>query len=419
MRHWEDVESLTSVLDRHAKAIHSHGTSDWGIHWALAAYIEFLNSEPLLRDLLVNFVNTARGTNEVAVNATGELFSRAVKIVEDRPDLGPLPTSVPRAWADLEALVAGLLSNLGEGIEGKEGADGVALQHLLMETNALGVNLRRIEETLPGSLYLRLVRDSGWLRVQKLDDAEMLALWIGQAQRLVGNIDDSANFPGDDRLSQPALVQISRSVERLNLAIVTALSRGASRKAVVQRFAARCTSFDRNRIIAELLRRDEDHGVSPKTPEAWLTLQFAQYLFDAGYNPLVDATECGLRPDVFDPSMGNALYVEAKQYKKVAGGTRKKLAEDVAQTLNTWARLATKWRVPEAFLLVFRRSGAHLEFESNEVRTPRGVLRIEIVDLAGPEESGSRTKKVVTIRTEDLLQKRGIRADGKSEAGEP
>lgn len=205
-------------------------------------------------------------------------------------------------------------------------------------------------------------------------------------------------------VGHPGIVTVQRAVHTLHLALVTSLARGRSRWAMVKRFAARCESLDRERLRSGLENEPRK--------EAFLTLEFARYLFDAGYNPLVDAAACGLRPDVLDVTAEPAVYVEAKQYEKVDEATVGKLKEGLAQTLNTWSRLANRWRVPEAFLLVFRRSGRPLDFEGSELQVSRGRLYVLCVDLADSAESGSRAERPVVVNLKALLRaSKGVHGD--------
>jgi hypothetical protein len=261
------------------------------------------------------------------------------------------------------------------------------------------LNVERFIAVHPGVAYLRLEDVAARLNYQVTADSAADEARNKQVTDLLGWVRDSEDWPPlGNELPQSAIIRIQKDVRALNLALTTALARGRSRWATVNRFAARCETFDRDDIIREI-----ESG--KRKPEAVLTLAFARYLFDAGFNPLVDATACGLRPDVLDATTEPAVYVEAKQYENVSDGIVADLRKDLAQTINTWRRLSKRWRTPEAFLLVFRRSGRPIEIENPEVRHQGKRLYVLVVDLGAAEESGSRAKEPVHIDIKALLGK--------------
>ncbi len=83
----------------------------------------------------------------------------------------------------------------------------------------------------------------------------------------------------NDRIAEDARV--------LHEDLRTRVIEGASRAAIVRRYAARCEAFDAERL------RGLAAGNS-KNAERSLTLDLAAYLFDQGFNPLIDATVAGL-----------------------------------------------------------------------------------------------------------------------------
>ena len=181
---------------------------------------------------------------------------------------------------------------------------------------------------------------------------------------------------------------------------------GRSRLAVVRRYAARCETFDRPRLLTlvqDAKRSSTRDGSANSTRghvEDMLTLDFGRYLFDLGFNPLVDPKIAGLRPDLFDPGAQPAIYVEAKQYSSI---TAAMLRKAVAQVFDTWARLSHQFEIPEAFLVVFRVAGRLVRLPS-ELRQSGRPLYLHIIDLAPSKESGSRaTKTPLVIEAEELL----------------
>lgn len=166
---------------------------------------------------------------------------------------------------------------------------------------------------------------------------------------------------------------------------------GASRLAVVQRYAARCESFDAPRLRALC-------SEGPGKPEAALTLDLARYLFDHGFNPVIDPTIGGLRPDIFEAVRPSAFYVEAKQYEKAP---RQMLTSAARQVWSTWSRVAHAHPVSEAFLVIFRRSGPLAQLPA-AVHHEGRALNIVLVDLSA--SAGSREREpVVVIQSDDLM----------------
>lgn len=188
--------------------------------------------------------------------------------------------------------------------------------------------------------------------------------------------------------------EVRRFVEVLLLALQTKLAQGRSRAAVVRRYVARCETFDRARLLEVI----EVAKASSKVEDV-LTLDFARYLFDVGFNPIVDPTIAGLRPDLLDPSLTPGVYVEAKQYVEPR---RADLRKNVAQVFDTWGKLRNQYDLPEAFLLVFRRGGRLLELPS-EIRVKGRCLRLHLVDLAPSAQAGSRANESPLILSEDDL----------------
>jgi hypothetical protein len=170
---------------------------------------------------------------------------------------------------------------------------------------------------------------------------------------------------------------------------------GRSRIGLLRRFAARCERYDADRLRRMCKRFS-------RTAERSLTLEFARFMFEEGFNPFVDPSVGRLRPDVLDPHLGLPIYVEAKQYS-IARGLRADASKWVRQVLDTWGALRQEYEVPEAFLLVFRVTGPRLELpETLPVHGRR--LRIVVVDVAEARVSGSRQKSSpIVLSVEELL----------------
>jgi hypothetical protein len=174
------------------------------------------------------------------------------------------------------------------------------------------------------------------------------------------------------------------------------VSLGRSRLALVRRYAARCTAFDANRL-RDLANQDTGNA------ERRLTLDFARYLFDQGFTPLIDPTIGGLRPDILDVGGSSVFYAEAKQYADVA--PRAGLVKAYKQVWSTWCRLRNQHTVTEAFLVVFRRSGRTVELPP--VIAYRGLrLYSAFADIA--EDAGSRERlQPVSLDPAELLPLEG------------
>jgi hypothetical protein len=409
MKHWEEAALLTDVLDRHAAHLtQGFSAADWTLYHHVERFLVLLGSEPILAELVQEYRAEADAALKPLADGLKDVFERAERLVKT---LAP-PKELASADGERVLELAQDLRYARKVFhDSKRGAQALerlaqraahfpktldACRQLQARHRALAFLYERLSANLPGVAYLR-IRDAVVHSEYAIDgEPEAVEEWNQRASKLQGYIRESSLWRGmSGELPQPGVVEIQDSVRTLHLALVTSLARGRSRWAMVKRFAARCESLDRQRLQAALDRSGQ--------PEGLLTLEFARYLFDAGYNPLVDAAACGLRPDVLDATAEPAIYVEAKQYERVRQGTAKQLEEALAQTLNTWARLSKRWNVPEAFLLVFRRSGRPLEFENPELRVSGGRLYVLCVDLADAEESGSRAEPAVRIDLKAIL----------------
>lgn len=218
-------------------------------------------------------------------------------------------------------------------------------------------------------------------------------------ESLAGLVHDARKAPihaGRDFVDV-AEASVRRDAHLLQEELRAGIAAGRSRLALVRRYAYRATSFDRARLRM-LAEKDT------RNAERTLTLDFARFLFDQGLNPLVDATMGGLRPDVTSFDRADMFYVEAKQYADKS--PRSALVQAYRQVWSTWATLRHNRSVPEAFLVVFRRSGPLVELPS-ELR--HGGLRLYsvLVDIA--DDSGSREKhRSIVIEENEVLPTSGI-----------
>jgi hypothetical protein len=162
---------------------------------------------------------------------------------------------------------------------------------------------------------------------------------------------------------------------------------------LVDRYRNRCEWHDRKRLFRLI---DGESNV-----EDVLRDEFATWLFDNGWSPLVDVKMAGLRPDIMLPG----LYVEAKQYSK-NGSAKKTLIDAVKQVRNTVPRLQgeTGFSVEEAVLLIFR-AGGEMLIPPMELGCEGYRLIIRVVDVAPGAASGSQGKPdVVQVTVEELLE---------------
>lgn len=164
-----------------------------------------------------------------------------------------------------------------------------------------------------------------------------------------------------------------------------------SHLALIRRFAARAERYEVSQLRQLSLRS--------RHAEAQLTLRFAEFLFDNGLNPVIDAPIARLKPDVMD--LGAPIYVEAKQYKQ---GRRSELKRAVAQVFDTWGRLrSTGIPLDEAFLVIFRLGGSRIELPES-VPIQGRTLYTWVVDLAPEREVGSRQRqRPVEISMDEIV----------------
>lgn len=188
--------------------------------------------------------------------------------------------------------------------------------------------------------------------------------------------------------------QILADLDTLSEEILHRIGLHLSHRALVQRFKTRCERF-----LAPSLR-EAVAGAGDRKPEDILTMAAAQHLFDAGLNPLFNASIVSLRPDLFDANLPYSLYIEAKQYIDAPRALIKKAAW---QVWDTWSELEGEHKVAEAFLLVFRRGGPLVVFEGAAKLRDRTLHPI-LVDIAENTARGSRAKTgPIRIAPADLL----------------
>ena len=194
-----------------------------------------------------------------------------------------------------------------------------------------------------------------------------------------------------ESLSKP-LTECKAFAERLYEGLRLKVGSSRSALALLRRFKTRCQVHDRKRL----------QRIAARADERALTAELALWLFDQGLNPITEVPIAGVRPDILDASRnpGSSLYVEAKQYKK-GDAIRHRIQRAMYQVYTSVGRLrGDHLDVTEAFLVIFRPSGAlvHLPEEM-----PAGdyVIFPIVIDIA--QRTGSReTARPITMSLEEL-----------------
>ena len=190
---------------------------------------------------------------------------------------------------------------------------------------------------------------------------------------------------GQARLVDEQVEEMRAGPSRLSLELHRRIGTTRSRRALISRFKQRAQWHD-----AARLREVADSATGRGGPEDRLTEEFARFLFDQGLNPLTKPQIGGLEPDLLDPSVLPAFYVEAKQYRRSA---RDQIRKAYAQVLDAVGRLQSDtYPITEAFCVVFRLGGPRYALPEY-VEAERYRVYFTLVDIAPTEESGARRSK--------------------------
>lgn len=419
-----EIDALCRLLER--QEIIATSRQGAGAIPAAAAFIRFVRSEPPLASLADELEAEAQGIRQAqnescagllisikAMHTTyaGALAERGVdltfaddafceSLLRDLRESRDL-RAARRAFQKVEAVLEELRDALRDLFEMRAAEDDAELRASAAELRRLDRLYRRLSlqvraagETLPGEAYAAL-RDYSDTLVPRIfqnqqGQPEVFEPHLEQAERIWTKV-EQAKALGRDALD-PIDEEVHRLVHRVSIGLQAGLTHRVSQEGLIRRFAARCESFE----AAQIRQRAEQ---SKGKVEAELTIEFALYLFDAGYDPIINPEISGLKPDLLDAGGAPGLYVEVKQSKEL---TSTYLRGAVAQVLDTWQRLATRFELPESILLVFRLGGAPVQVPS-ELITPQGRLLIRVVNLAPTSISGSRAEKPVRLSPEDLL----------------
>ncbi len=197
-------------------------------------------------------------------------------------------------------------------------------------------------------------------------------------------------------LAEKQVAELRAGLTRLSVELHRRIGVTRSRRALILRFKQRCEWHDATR-----LREVADTATGRGGIEDRLTGELARFLFDQGLNPLTKPLVGGLEPDLLDPSVLPAFYVEAKQY---AGSARSTIRKAFAQILDTIGRLQSDaYPIHEAFCVVFRREGPRYELPES-VQAEGYRVYFTLIDIAPPEESGARQKHLpIRVTEKEML----------------
>jgi hypothetical protein len=250
-----------------------------------------------------------------------------------------------------------------------------------------------VEQVHAGAAWSRLVRFAQSLIPPKTDDLESYIATIYELKVANTALDIDVRYEHEKGDLASYRATIFEALGTFREEMVLRFGLHLSHRALVMRFKTKCERF----MAQTLLERCKDAS----RPEDILTSAAAEYLFDQGLNPLFNAPIVTLRPDLFDPSLPHALYIEAKQYND--GSPKTKVVRATWQVWDTWNQLDGQHKVLEAFLLVFRRGGSLLTFDEC-VRLNGRTLYPIVVDIAPSNAKGSCAKsKSIHISGEELL----------------
>jgi hypothetical protein len=258
-----------------------------------------------------------------------------------------------------------------------------------MSAGASWMRLRSFASSLVPPAGKHVASDGAWAFLDKYLEA-LPQVRVGNAALGLGTHDHEKG----DVVRYRA--QVLQDLETFEEELLHRIGLYWSHRALLQRFKTRCERFESEKLRALV---DANSG----SAENALTLIAAEYLFDAGLNPLFDAAVVKLSPDLFDATTPSALYIETKQY---AASPRKELLEAPWQIWDTWHELDGQHDVREAFLLVFRRGGPLVTFDEFARHGGRTLYPI-LVDIAETRTKGSRASEApIHISAVELLPKR-------------
>jgi hypothetical protein len=189
---------------------------------------------------------------------------------------------------------------------------------------------------------------------------------------------------GQADLADKQVAELRVGLARLSLELHRCIGATRSRRALIIRFKQRAEWHDAARLREVAATATGRGGIEDR-----LTGELARFLFDQGLNPLTKPLVGGLEPDLLDPSVLPAFYVEAKQY---GGSARSSILKAFGQILDTVGRLQSHaYPVHEAVCVVFRRAGPRYVLPE-WVQAEGYRVYFTLIDIGPPEESGARQK---------------------------
>jgi hypothetical protein len=198
---------------------------------------------------------------------------------------------------------------------------------------------------------------------------------------------------GQAELADKQVGELRVGLARLSLELHRRIGATRSRRALIIRFKQRAEWHDAARLREVAATATGRGGIEDR-----LTGELARFLFDQGLNPLTKPLVGGLEPDLLDPSVLPAFYVEAKQYD---GSARSTIRKAFGQILDTVGRLQSDaYPVHEAFCVVFRRAGPRYVLPE-WVQAEGYRVYFTLIDIGPPEESGARQKHRPSRVTEE------------------
>ncbi len=257
-----------------------------------------------------------------------------------------------------------------------------------------GLALLRLER-VPRSLNPEpRIRTAGEDRMERLNT--MLRFQLSTDMQLFQAVHKDVLESGAASLVDGQVAEMRAGLARLSLELHRRIGMTRSRRALISRFKQRAQWHDAARLREVAALQTGRGGVEDR-----LTEELARFLFDQGLNPLTKPQVGGLEPDLLDPSVLPAFYVEAKQYSSSA---RDAIRKAYGQVLDTVGRLQSDaYPIAEAFCVVFRLAGPRYvlpEFVQGE----HYRVYFTLVDIAPTEESGARQRHTpIEITATEML----------------
>ena len=348
---------------------------------------------------------------------------------DDAPYILAAANDDPDSLANFDAVAAAPQVPLN--YRGDEARSGQLLAILQSQASAIGsespaaeqwkVDLWNAQQRWDhASRWLRLeMRVSAGLAFLRLDaiplalNPDPIVRQVGEDQRahlerlLIRNISTEGHLfsavhtgglsPAHESFVRDRVDELRAGLKLLSTELHRRIGTTRSRQALISRFKQRAEWHD-----AERLRAVADQRELGGHPEDRLTAELARFLFDQGLNPLTKPLVAGLEPDLLDPAVTPAFYVEAKQYVR---SDRSGIVRALRQVLDTVGRLRSDTLpITEAFCVVFRRGGPR--YLLPELFQAEGYrVFFTLVDIAPARVSGRRQQHPPSqITLEDLAE---------------